>query len=57
MLSQQLNGWREAAIQAYAVVPIDTGHPAQPAVMWEQSCSTLRNRAEAEAWLTRNFSF
>lgn len=32
VLSQQLNGWREAAIQD-PVVPIDVGHPAQPTVM------------------------
>lgn len=55
-----LDGWREAVIQAYAIVPIVMGHPAQPTVMVGtemSSWSTLKLRAAAEAWLTRHFSF
>jgi len=59
-LSQQLDGWREAAIQVYPIVPTDMGHPAQTTIITGtevSSWSTLKLRAEAKAWLTRHFRF
>lgn len=56
-LSPQLDGRRDAAIQACPIVPIVTGHPAQPTVVVGtevSSWSTLKLRAEAKAWLTRH---
>ena len=59
-MSQQLDGWREAGIQAYPVAPVGMGRPAQPTSMVGTEVSgwsTLKLRAEVRAWLTRHFNF